>query len=119
MSALEDTIERVLKQEGYIVYKRKNHCDILAVKPNGSLGYLVECKDFKLSKKEQKHAVRQLNRNYVYALELLIKDKMWTNTDFIIRVLVAKKFSHQSRNIRQYTPKEFIAHILSLPVTKK
>lgn len=117
MSTLEDAIEFTFKQQEYIVLKRKNYCDILAVNPNMSLAYLVECKDFYLSTKEQKMAVRQLNKNYVHALELLITHRLWP--EHILRVLVARRFAHQSRNILQYTPEELIAHILGLPIIRK
>jgi len=74
-TVLEDKISEAFHKRGYIVFTRKNHCDVLAVKPDMTLAYLVECKDYELSKKQQKLAVRELNRNYTHALELLINQE--------------------------------------------
>ncbi len=106
---LEDTIAEAFKNEGYIVFTRRNHCDVLAVKPDMSLAYLIECKDYQLSRKQQSLAVRELNRNYTYALELLNQNRL--HPQKILRVLVAQAFNHRSRGILQYTPKEFLQHI--------
>jgi glycine/D-amino acid oxidase-like deaminating enzyme len=106
---LEDKIAEAFKEQGYIVFTRKNHCDVLAVKPDMALAYLVECKDYKLSAKQQRLAVRELNRNYVHALELLLQ--MHLHPQKILRVLVAQGFSYQARNILQYTPSKFLEHL--------
>lgn len=108
-TVLEDKISEAFKRQGYIVFTRKNHCDVLAVKPDMALAYLVECKDYKLSAKQQRLAVRELNRNYVHALELLLHSHL--HPQKILRVLVAQGFSYQARNILQYTPAAFIKHI--------
>jgi len=110
---LEDMVAEALKKQGYIVFKRKNHCDILAVKPDMALAYLIECKDYQLSRKQQSLAVRELNKNYTHALELLKDNRL--HPEKILRVLVARAFSHQSRGILQYTPKELLAHISLAP----
>jgi len=108
-TVLEDKIADAFKKQGYIVFTRRNHCDVLAVKPDMALAYLVECKDYKLSAKQQRLAVRELNRNYVHALELLLQ--MHLHPQKILRVLVAQGFSYQGKNILQYTPTAFIKHI--------
>ena len=110
-AALEDEVAEAFKRRGYIVFKRKNHCDVLAVRPDMALAYLVECKNYSLSRKRQRLAVRELNRNYTHALEILLKNRLHPET--ILKVLVAQGFSYQSRNILQYTPTEFIRHITS------
>ena len=106
-SELEDLIAEAFRAMGYRVWVRRNHCDILAVR--GSLAYLVECKNFALSRKEQILAVRQLNRNYARALEVLLREKVWASR--VVKVLVAKGFSYHARGILQYTPQEFVEHI--------
>ena len=40
---LEDRVAEAFEKRGYIVSKRKNHCDVLAVKPSMAVAYLVEC----------------------------------------------------------------------------
>jgi len=110
-SFLEDMVADAFRKKGYIVFVRRNHCDILAVKPNMTLAYLVECKDYVLSKKHQVLAVRELNRNYTHALELLIKNRLFP--DKILKVLVARGFAYHARGILQYTPKAFIKHVSS------
>ena len=57
-SELEEKIAQAFLKMKYRVFLRRNRCDILAVR--GKLAYLVECKNYILSKKEQKSAVRQL-----------------------------------------------------------
>jgi len=108
---LEDRIAEAFGKRGYIVFKRKNHCDVLAVKPNMAVAYLVECKDYQLSKKQQILAVRELNRNYTYALEVLLENRLYAER--ILKVLVANAFSYQARGIYQYTPTEMVKHIQS------
>lgn len=108
---LEDRITEAFRRRGYIVFTRKNHCDVLAVKPDMKLAYLVECKDYELSRKHQRLAVRELNRNYTYALELLIKNRLCPEK--ILRILVAQSFAYQAKGILQYTPDAFVKHILS------
>ncbi|MEM3769739.1 MAG: hypothetical protein QXG76_00955 [Candidatus Bathyarchaeia archaeon] len=110
-TVLEDTISEAFRKRGFIVFTRHNHCDVLAVKPDMSLAYLVECKDYALSKKQQVLAVRELNRNYTHALELLIKQRLCPQK--ILKVLVARGFAYQARGILQYTPETFIEHISS------
>jgi len=110
-AVLEDQIAEAFERRGYIVFKRRNHCDVLAVKPNMALAYLVECKDYQLSSKQQRLAVRELNRNYTHALELLLENRL--HSQRILRVLVAHGFSYQAKNILQYTPTDFLKHILS------
>jgi len=110
-AVLEDQIAEAFEKRGYIVFKRRNHCDVLAVKPNMALAYLVECKDYQLSSKQQRLAVRELNRNYTHALELLLENRL--HPQRILRVLVAHAFSYQAKNILQYTPTDFLKHILS------
>ena len=106
-SELEDKIAQAFRKMRYRVFLRRNRCDILAVR--GRLAYLVECKNYSLSKKEQKLAVRQLNRNYTRALEILLQERIWVES--IARVLVAKGFTYQARGILQFTPEEFLEHI--------
>jgi len=108
---LEDAVAEAFRKKGYIVFVRKNHCDVLAVKPDMTLAYLIECKDYALSRKQQFLAVRELHRNYTHALELLIKHRLFP--DKILKVLVAKGFAYRSRGILQYTPKAFIKHVTS------
>jgi len=110
-SVLEDTVAEAFKKKGYIVFTRQNHCDVLAIKANMSLAYLVECKDYALSHKQQVLAVRELNRNYTHALELLIQKHLCPEK--VLKVLVAKGFAYQTRGILQYTPKTFIQHVSS------
>jgi len=110
-AVLEDMIAEAFKRKGYIVFTRRNYCDVLAVKPDMSLAYLVECKDYVLSSKQQLLAVRELNRNYTHALELLIQKRLFPEK--ILKVLVAKGFAHQARGILQYTPETFIKHVSS------
>jgi uncharacterized protein YjbK len=106
---LKDMIAEGFEKQGYIVFTRKNHCDILAVKPDMALAYLIECKDYELSRKQQSLAVRELNQNYTYALELLKDHRLYPEK--ILRVLIAQAFSHHSRGILQCTPAEFLEHI--------
>jgi len=106
---LEDQVAEAFKKRGYIVFTRRNHCDVLAIKPDMALAYLVECKDYELSQKQQKLAVRELNRNYTHALELLLETHL--NPQRILKVLVARSFEYQARGIFQYTPEEFLQHI--------
>jgi len=110
-AVLEDQIAEAFEKRGYIVFKRRNRCDVLAVKPDMALAYLVECKDYRLSTKQQRLAVRELNRNYTHALELLLENRL--HPQRILRVLVAHAFSYQAKNILQYTPTDFLKHILS------
>jgi len=110
-SVLEDMVAETFKKKGYIVFTRQNHCDVLAVKPNMSLAYLVECKDYALSRKQQVLAVRELNRNYTHALELLIQKHLCPEK--ILKVLVAKGFAYQARGMLQYTPETFVQHVSS------
>jgi len=106
---LEDRVAEAFRDQGYIVFTRRNHCDILAVKPNAALAYLIECKDYGLSQKQQRLAVRELNRNYTHALELLIANRLYAKT--ILRVLVAQDFAYKTRGILQFTPEDIINHI--------
>jgi len=108
---LEDRVAEGFEKKGYIVFRRRNHCDVLAVKPNMAVAYLVECKDYALSKKQQILAVRELNRNYTHALEVLLENRLYAVR--ILKVLVAHAFSYQARGIYQYTPEEIIKHIQS------
>jgi len=110
-AVLEDMVAEAFKKKGYIVFTRRNYCDVLAVKPDMSLAYLVECKDYALSRKQQVLAVRELNRNYTHALELLIQKHLCPEK--ILTVLVAKGFAYQARGILQYTPETFIRHVSS------
>jgi hypothetical protein len=45
---LEDQVAEAFKKRGYIVFTRRNHCDVLAIKPDMALAYLVECKDYEI-----------------------------------------------------------------------
>jgi len=108
---LEDAVAGAFNKRGYIVFTRRNHCDVLAVKPDVSLAYLVECKDYVLSRKQQVLAVRELNRNYTHALELLIQKRLCPEK--VLKVLVARGFSYHARGILQYTPEAFIQHVSS------
>jgi hypothetical protein len=108
---LEDAVAEAFKKRGYIVFTRRNHCDVLAIKPDISLAYLVECKDYALSRKQQVLAVRELNRNYTHALELLIQKHLCPEK--ILKVLVAKEFAYHAKGILQYTPEAFIQHVSS------
>jgi len=53
--------------------------------------------------------VRELNRNYTYALEVLLANRLYVER--ILKVLVAHAFSYQARGIYQYTPAEMVKHI--------
>lgn len=106
---MEDEVAEAFKKRGYIVFTRRNHCDVLAIKPDMALAYLVECKDYELSQKQQKLAVRELNRNYTHALELLLET--YLHPQRILKVLVARSFQYQAKSIFQYTPKEFLKHV--------
>jgi len=108
-AVLEDLMADAFRKSGYIVFTRRNHCDVLAVKPDMALAYLVECKDYELSQKQQKLAVRELNRNYTHALELLLETHL--NPQKILKVLVARSFSYQARGIFQYTTEAFLKHV--------
>ncbi len=110
-AVLEDTVTDAFRKKGYIVFTRRNHCDVLAVKPDMTLAYLVECKDYTLSSKQQVLAVRELNRNYTHALELLIQQRLCPEK--VLKVLVARGFAYQARGILQYTPETFIRHVSS------
>lgn len=110
-TVLEDAVAEAFQKIGYIVFTRRNHCDVLAVKPDMSLAYLVECKDYALSSKQQVLAVRELNRNYTHALELLIQQRLCPEK--VLKVLVAKGFAYQARGILQYTPETFMRHVSS------
>jgi len=102
MSELENRVADLFKECGYYVMTRRNHCDVLAVK--GNLAFLLECKNYSLTGKQQASAVRQLNRNYTHALELLLKLRFTINV--VVKALVAESFHHQSRNILQFTYEE-------------
>ncbi|MCX8176627.1 MAG: restriction endonuclease [Candidatus Bathyarchaeota archaeon] len=106
-SELEDKVAEAFRRKGYMVWLRKNRCDILAVRD--SIAYLVECKNYVLSSKQQRLAVRQLNRNYTKALEILLRQRVWVNR--VLKVLVANGFAYQARGILQYTPEEFLEHV--------
>lgn len=105
-SDLENFISEALYNNGWIVFTRKNHCDILAWR--FGLVYLIECKGYDLSKKQQTNAVKQLNNNIDNATNFL--GKMDLSIQILMRILVAKSFHHNSYGIYQYTPKEFILH---------
>jgi len=107
---LEDRIGRAFKDANYLTFVREHHCDIVALNLSSGLCYLVECKNYTLSPKQQRRAVRQLNRNYKCALELLAKKDL--SPSCILKVLVAPEFTYQARGVLQYTPEEFISHIL-------
>ena len=81
----------------------------MTVKPDMSLAYLVECKDYSLSRKQQLLAVKELNRNYTHALELLIQKRLCPER--ILKVLVAGGFTYQTKGLLQYTAETFIRHI--------
>lgn len=106
---LEDRVAEAFRNAGFIVFVRQNRCDILAIAPSLEIAYLVECKNYELSYKQQKLAVRELNRNYTRALELLLKNKLYAKK--ILKVLVARGFTYKARGILQYTPEEFLNHI--------
>jgi len=106
-TTLEDTIARHLFNNGFIVFIRRNHCDIIAWR--GGLAYVVECKSYDLSKKQQTKAVKQLNNNRKRAIKIL--DNMRLSSDIILKVLIANSFHHRSHGIYQYTPEEFIDHL--------
>ena len=110
MSELEDRVADAFRRKGFIVFVRKNRCDVLAVDVKSELAYLVECKDYELSPKQQRLAVRELNRNYVRSLETLLSNRLYVNK--VLKFLVAKGFSYRSRGIFQYTPDEFLAKVL-------
>jgi len=107
---LEDQVAEAFRRRGYIVFTRRNHCDVLAVKPDMALAYLVECKDYELSQKQQRLAVRELNRNYVHALEVLLEQRL--NPQRILKVLVARSFAYHARGVFQFKPDEFVGHVL-------
>lgn len=100
-AVLEDMVAEAFKKRGYVVFTRRNHCDVLAVKPDMSLAYLVECKDYSISRKQQLLAVRELNRNYTHALELIIRKRLCPEK--ILKVLVARGFAYQAKRMLQHT----------------
>ena len=104
-------MSEAFRKGGYIVFTRRNHCDVLAVKPDMALAYLMECKDYDLSQKQQRLAVRELNRNYVHALEVLLGNRLHPQN--VLKVLVARSFAYQARGVFQFKPKEFVNHVLS------
>jgi len=106
---LEDLVAEAFRKLGYIVFIRKNRVDILAVKPDMGLAYLVECKDYDLSEKEQRLAVRELNRNYTRALELLLENRL--HPQRILKVLLARSFAYQAKSVLQYTQEDFFKHL--------
>lgn len=108
-TVLEDKVADAFRESGYIVFIRSNHCDVLAVKPDMSLAYLIECKDYALSRKQQLLAVRELNRNYTHALEILIRKCLCPEK--ILKVLIAKGFAYQAKGILQYRPESFVRHV--------
>jgi len=76
-----------------------------------AVAYLAECKDYALSRKQQILAVRELNRNYTYALEVLLGNRLYVER--VLKVLVAHAFPYQARGVYQYTPAEMVKHIQS------
>lgn len=82
---------------------------MVAVKPDGSLAFVVEAKDWSLSRKAQIHAVRQLNRNYTKALEILVERGLRARR--IVKVLVARAFAYHSRGILQFTTDAFLTYL--------
>jgi len=111
-SELEDFIGEAFRKAGYVVFVRRNHCDVLAVSLKSEIAYLVECKDYVLSPKQQRLAVRELNRNYTHALELLLKNKLFVRK--VLKVLVAKGFAYRARGVLQFTPDAFASHVLRI-----
>ena len=97
------------RRNGYVVFVRQNHCDVLAVNLKSEIAYLVECKNYELPPKQQRLAVRELNRNYTHALELLLSKRLFVQK--VLKVIVAKGFSYKARGILQYTPKDFLTHV--------
>jgi len=75
------------------------------------LAFLVECKGYSLSRKEQLLAVRELNCNYTRGLELLLQKRLCPEK--ILKVLVARGFAYQAKGMLQYTPETFIQHASS------
>ncbi len=69
-------IAESFEKQGYLVFKQKNNCEVFAVKSDMALAYIVGCKDYELTRKQQILAVRELNRNYTHGLELLIKNRL-------------------------------------------
>jgi len=108
---LEYMVAEAFKKRGYIVFTRRNRCDVLAVMPDMSLAYLVECKGYSLSRKQQLLALRELNRNYTHALELIIQKRLCPEK--ILKVLVARGFAYQAKGILQYMLETFIPHVSS------
>ena len=108
--ALENRIADAFEERGYIVFLLRNHIDVLAVRHDNH-AYLVECKNYRLCRSQQMKAVKQLNRNLQYALEVLQDYRLSVNPKYITRVLVAQGFAYQSRGILQYNPEEFLNHI--------
>jgi len=93
---------------GYTTFTRVNGCDIIAWMR--SLTYLIECKGYSLSPKQQFFAARQLNNNYKNAKSYL--EKIGLRTEMIVKVLIAYKFSHFSKGVYQFTPEEFTNHMV-------
>ena len=103
MSELENRVADLLRDRGFYVLTRQNHCDVLAIKHQ--VPFLIECKNYDLTSKQQAKAIRQLNRNYTYALETLLQLRLPVRLP-VIKILVAKSFDHWSRNISLYTYEE-------------
>ncbi|MFQ5870675.1 MAG: nuclease-related domain-containing protein [Candidatus Geothermarchaeales archaeon] len=108
-SELEDAIADAFRRKGWITFTRTNRCDVVAVRPDGSLAFVVEAKNWSLSRKAQIHAVRQLNRNYTKALEILVERGL--RAQRIVKVLVARAFAHNSRGILQFTTEAFLTYL--------
>ncbi|MEM0235549.1 hypothetical protein [Thermofilum sp.] len=105
---LEDRVADAFRKAGFIVFVRKNRCDVLAVNLKAELAYLIECKDYELSAKHQRLAVRELNRNYTHALEVLLANKLFVKK--VLKVLVARGFAYRARGILQFTPEDLEKH---------
>lgn len=104
---MENIIGEYLNNNGWIVFTRTNYCDVVAWK--SGIVYLIECKGYNLSKKQQINAIKELNNNLRRAKELLKRYNL--EYDIFMRILVAPSFNHNSHGIYQYTPEDFIEPI--------
>lgn len=109
---LEDKIANAFRDGGFWVFVRKNRIDVLAFTPDCSLGYVIECKNYELSRKQQQNAVQQLNREEYYARDIC--EYLGINVKYLLKILCAQSFHHGSfrYGIYQYTPSDLIEHAL-------
>jgi|GEM_PF-528483 len=108
---LEDRIASVARENGFIVKVRWWNVDVVLIR--GDTGFVVECKNYELSKGEQRKAIRQLRKNFERMLPMLC-EKFNVKQKNVVPVLVANGFSYNSKYVLQFKPEEFINFLKSL-----